>query len=88
MEIFTETDCRPGSLFLSVRSTVAVKVLGFFVQHICAGVRLPQLTTTPGCADRHLNVANETPTNAQIAARYFPTTNTSNWPDSAVDRNS
>jgi len=41
-----------------------------------------------GCADRHLNVVNETQTNAQIAARYFPTTKTSNWPDSAVDKNS
>ena len=47
-----------------------------------------QLTTRAGCAARHLNVVNETQTNAQTAARYFPTTNTSNWPDSAVDRNS
>jgi hypothetical protein len=38
--------------------------------------------------DRPLNVVNETQANAQIAARYFPTTKTSNWPDSAVDKNS
>ena len=65
---------------------VAAFALGIFGSRVSGKLARPSgLAVTD---DRHLNVVNETQTNARIAARYFPTTKTSNWPDSAVDKNS